>query len=129
MSVWEEQGIEEKIIQILNEIPDSDPSHHLGRPFMTAYQIAIELDQRHGDIVNKLELPIGGRGVGQRTSLAQYLARQLSRIIKEGRTPQIEGGFLSNQHLNDISFVGDPTPIHSSLTETQYTLSMFRLRK
>jgi hypothetical protein len=60
--------------------------------------------------------------------LAQYLAGQLSRNIKAGNLEEIEGGFVSNQHLNDISFNVEGEIIHSSLTNTNFTLSLYRLR-
>lgn len=128
MSKWRELSIEGKITQILKDIPDAAPEHHLGRPFLTAYQIAIEFARRHPEDAALLGFPIGGAGIGQRNSLAQYLAGQLSRNISAGRLADIEGGFLSNQHLNDISFDVDGEIIHSSLTATSFTLSMFRLR-
>jgi len=127
MSKWQELNIEEKIIQILGDIPDAAPEHHLRRPFLTAYQIAIEFARRHPEDAEQLGLPIGGVGIGQRNSLAQYLAGQLSRNISARRLTGIEGGFLSNQHLNDISFDVDGEIIHSSLTGTSFPLSMFRL--
>ncbi|MBL8099979.1 MAG: hypothetical protein JNK81_12400 [Anaerolineales bacterium] len=126
MSQWQELDIENKITQILRDVPNSVPDHPLGRPYLTAYQIAIEFAQLYPHEAEQLGFPIGGAGTGQRNSLAQYLAGQLSRNI--GQLPHIEGGFLSNQHLKDISFdVGGET-IHSSLTNTNFTLSMFRLR-
>lgn len=128
MSKWQELNIEEKIPQILRDVPDAASEHHLGRPFLTAYQIAIEFAKRHPEDAAQLGFPIGGVGTGQRNSLAQYLAGQLSTNIRAGRLTDIEGGFLSNQHLNDISFDVDGEIIHSSLTTTSFTLSMFRLR-
>ena len=127
MAKWQELQIEEKIVQILEDVPDVMPGHPLGRPFLTAYQIAIEFAERHPEDVAELDLPVGGLGIGQRSSLAQYLAGQLSRGKGAGELDRIEGGFLSNQHLKDISFECGDEVIHSSLTGTKYTLSMFRL--
>ena len=127
MSYWEEQNLEEKVTNILAQDPYHVQDHHLGRPFLTAYQIAIEFNRRHPDDVDRLDLPVGGSGVGRRNSLAQYLAHQISAGIKAGRIMHIEGGFLSNQHLNCITFDNDGVNICSSLTNTQFTLSMFRL--
>jgi len=128
MSYWQELSIEEKIRQILQEVPDAAPEHHLGYAYLTAYQIAIEFVKRFPDDAAQLGFPIGGTGIGQRNSLAQYLARQLSRNINAGKLNDVEGGFLSNLHLHDISFDVDGGAIHSSLTNTDYTLSMFRLK-
>ena len=128
MSQWQEYNLEEKITQILSDVPDYAPDHHLGRPFLTAYQIAIEFAHRYPEDFARLGFPVGGIGIGQRSSLAQYLAKRLSDGIKAERITHIAGSFLSNQHLNDIYFDNDGESIRSSLTSTQFTLSMFRLR-
>jgi hypothetical protein len=127
MSFWQENNLTEKITQILKEVPEYAP-HHLGYPFLSAYQIAIEFSRRHPEIVAKTTYKVGGVGTGERNSLAQYLAQQLSRQIKSGRLPQIEGGFISNWHLHDISFDNQGEIIHSSLTGTSFTLSQFRYK-
>jgi hypothetical protein len=129
MSIWQDHGIEEKIVRILQDVPDSAEQHHLGRPFLTAYQIAIEFAHRHPDVFNKLGWPVGGRGIGQSYSLAKYLAGRLSQRIRDGRLEQIEGGFISNQHLQGILFDNVGETIQSSLTESGHTLSLFRLRE
>lgn len=128
MSEWQELDLEQKVLLILRNVPDASADHHLGRPFLTAYQIAIEFAARYPEDTRRLGFPIGGVGTGQRNSLAQYLAGQLSRNISAGRMTEIEGGFLSNQHLNDITFQGGEGTIRSSLTGSGFTLSMFRLR-
>ncbi len=129
MSQWQDLDIETKITSILRDIPDTASEHHLGRPFLTAYQIAIEFAHRYPEDFARLDYPIGGVGIGQRSSLAQYVARELSRRIKNKEITHIEGGFLSNQHLHDINFEvdGQEELIHSSLTNTNFTLSVFRL--
>lgn len=127
VSHWQELGIETKILEVLASVPQYDPTHHLGRPFLTAYQLAIEFAIRHPDEAARLG-PIGGAGTGQHSSLSQYLAHELSTRIASGELSQVEGGFLSNQHLNDINFRHQGSLIHSSLTGSQYPLSMFRLR-
>jgi hypothetical protein len=128
MSLWHELHIQEKIVAILQDVPDAQVEHHFGRPFLTAYQIAIEFQRRYPGAAERLDFPVGGAGVGQRNSLAQYLAGQLSVNIRDGKLAEVEGGFLSNQHLNDINFDADGEIIHSSLTGSSYPLSMFRLR-
>lgn len=127
MSYWDDFDIENRVLEILRSV-DSQ-GHHLGRPFLTAYQIAIEFDRRDHDIVTRLNLPIGGAGVGQRSSLAQYLARELSQRIQSGEMANVEGGFLSSQHLEDISFEGRDRVFHSSLMDSPLGVSIFRLRE
>lgn len=127
MSFWQEHDMETKVLAILRDVPEDAEGHHLGRPFLTAYQIAIEFAHWHPDVVAALGLPVGGAGAGQHNSLSQYLAKQLSDRVRDGHIP-VEGGFLSNLHLNDITFNNDNSTITSSLTGTNFTLSMFRLR-
>ncbi len=128
MSKWEDLHLEEKITNILSDDPYSTSDHHFGPAFLTAYQLAIEFARRYPADVVELGFPIGGEGTGQRNSLSQYLAGELSRNIRSGKIKHIEGGFLSNQHLKDITFNNEGATIRSSLTNTQYTLSMFRCR-
>ncbi len=126
MSLWQEYDIGELVAQILRNAANSSDEHHLGSAFLTAYQIAIEFDRLHHEIVIRIDLPIGGAGAGQHTSLSQYLARELSRRIRNGEIENIEGGFLSNLHLDNITFQHGDNLITSSLTGTQSALSMFR---
>jgi hypothetical protein len=127
-SFWQEHAIEDKVIGILRDAPEDREGHHFGRPFLTAYQIAIEFAQRHPDIIAKQEWPLGGVGAGERNSWAQYLARWLSQYVKDHPGGPVEGGLLSDQHLRYISFVHSDEDIRSSLTGTGFGLSMFRLR-
>jgi hypothetical protein len=128
MTFWQENGIEEKVFSILRDAREDREGHPLGRPFLTAYQIAIEFAERHPDVTAKQDWPIGGAGAGERNSWAQYLARWLSQLVKDHPDGPIEGGFLSNLHLKDINFTHDDEVIHSSLTGAKFGLSMFRLR-
>lgn len=129
MSDWQQYDIAAKIITILREVPTDAADHHFGRPFLTAYQIAIAFAARYQADFEAIGLPIGGTGTGQRNSLAQYLAGELSRRIKAGTLPEIEGTFISNRYLDDITFKNGTQIIRSSLTESQYPLSMYRLRE
>lgn len=128
MSLWEEFNFEERIREILQNVTYYRDTHQFGRPFLTAYQIAIEYAHRYPNDFIRIGLQIGGRGIGERNSLAQYIAGQLSRRMSE-ELPDFEGGFISNNHLVEISFEHDGHRIISSLTNTMYDLSMFRLRQ
>lgn len=127
MSQWEDFRFEERIREILQEVTYYRENHHFGRPFLTAYQIAIEYARRYPDDFRQMDLQIGGRGIGERNSLAQYIAGQLSQRMQSGALLDFEGGFISNNHLLEISFENDNQRITSSLTDTEYDLSMFRL--
>ena len=129
MSQWHDMHFQERIRTILGDIQYCRPDHHMAPPFLTAYQIAIEFAQRYPDDFQRTGLQIGGRGIGEHNSLAQYIAHELSTRIGNREIQDIEGSFLSNKHLTELSFVDfESAPITSSLTESQYDLSMFRLR-
>lgn len=117
MSIWEEYDFEAKVSEILSSVDYFNPTHHFGKPFLSAYQLAIEFAKKYPDIVRDLGYQIGGKGIGVQVSLAQYIAGQLSRNIKAGKIVHIEGAFLSNVHLKDISFNNQGNEIRSSLTD------------
>ena len=131
MSVWTEQGVLEKVCLALGDVTIVNPGgHHFGRPFMTAYQLAIKLDRAHPEVGRALGVEIGGNGTGSRNSLAQYLARELSRRINEaGEAYPVEGAFLSNDHVTALHYVTPGgKPLSSSLTGTGFDISLFRRR-
>ena len=128
MSNWEQYGIEKKIEGILADVKYSKPEHHFRRPFLGAYRLAIEFAIRYPEDVKRLDDQIGGEGIGERGSVAQYLAGQLSERIHSGEITNIEESFLSNLHLSDITFDNNGESIKSSLTKTPFDLSMFRLK-
>lgn len=94
----------QQITAILENTTEYQEGHHLGRPFMSAYQIAIEFSQRHPEEVERHGLQIGGAGVGVHESLAQQIARFLSIAIHRGEAPRIEGGFISHANVVEFAF-------------------------
>jgi hypothetical protein len=129
MSKWEDLRLDSIIREILSEVEYAKPDHHLGRPFLTAYQLAIEIAYRHPAVASAIGFPVGGKGTDEHNSLAQYLAGQLSRRIREEKLLDIEGGFLSNRHLRTIAFDHAGVVVESSMTGGSYDLSMFRLKQ
>ena len=127
MSYWEDYNIGDRINQILSDVEDE--GHHFGRPFLTAYQLAIEFASRHPDIVVRLGKQVGGAGTGEHTSIAQYLALELSKQIRDNPDYPVEGAFISNRYVRELSYEHNDETVTSSLTGTQYSLSMFRLRE
>ena len=125
MANWWNATVENNIREILGSVYyGPNPNHHLGRPFLTAYQLAIEYHSRFGDLPGERGLPIGGRGVQLHRSMAQQLARELSQRINSGELRDIQGGFLSDLHRNDISFNSPYGIVESSGGD----ISVFRLR-
>ncbi len=127
-SLWDELSIGTKTIDILKNLTyGGRDRHHLGRSFATGYQLAILLLRHHEDVRSRFPVPVGGRGIGSRSSFAQYLSGELSRRVKSGEFKGIiEGGFLSNAHLRQLVFDYDGEPVSSSLTGTDEDVSILR---
>jgi hypothetical protein len=70
---------------------------------LPAYQIAIAFACRQPEDVANLGHPIAGQGSRVQDSLATSVACLLSGYAKMHPNGPIEGGFLSNWHLKDIS--------------------------
>ena len=117
-----------KIVGLLTEVSYHEADHHFGRPFLTAYQLAILFKERYPEEFRSFGHPVGGKDSGVRFSLSSYLAGQLSRRIKNGELPNVDGGFLSNYHLRRIEFADGDSTVTSSLTESQFDLSMYRYK-
>ena len=100
---WNELNLDRLIVEIL-DIPPKKENHPFGRPFLTPYQIAIELKKRIPSICEEFGLPIGGKGTGIHHSLAQYLARMLSQHIKNDSLPNVEGRFLQMSNISHLEF-------------------------
>jgi hypothetical protein len=116
----------ETVVEILSNTPGGVPDHHFEQPFMTTYQIAIAFLERFPNDAEQIGLPLGGAGTGQYTSLAQHLGGQLSRIASD-RDALIEGGWLSEEYIEDISFTKGGEPLLPS-RGARKSFSMFRLR-
>ena len=123
MSIWRTHPIETRIRDILASVPDR--GHHFGRPFLSAYQIAIAFDQRFPREAALIAKPVGGRDTGRHDSLAEYFANQLSRRILAGTLSRIEGRFLNGRFLESLEYDNDGETVASSLG--QANMSIFRL--
>ena len=123
MSIWQDQSIESHIREILASVPDD--GHHFGRPFLSAYQIAIAFEQRYPQEANLIAKPVGGKDTGRHDSLAEYFANQLSRRIRASNLPGIEGGYLNGQFLESLRYENGQETVASSLGRAN--MSIFRL--
>jgi hypothetical protein len=124
--LWSDFEIEDKITAILRDLQHDDP-HHFGQPYASPYQIAISFAERYPDTFEHIGKAVGGRGTGQRTSLAQYLAQELSARIRDGIITHIEGAWLSGEFLREVEFNNQGEPLYASISG--YDLSLFRLRE
>jgi hypothetical protein len=121
MSQWDNLDMDTKVTGILN-VQFAAANHHFGRPFMTAYQIAIAFSDQFPLDFQTIGKPIGGKGIGQQDSLAQYIALQLSHRIRDGLLPHIEGAFMYQGNLESLRYEHQ-----GQIIEYSSGLSMFRL--
>lgn len=130
MSLWSQHDLANKVVQILTDVHCNNVVHHFGRPYVSAYQIAIEMQRRFPETVAAIGKPIGGARTGQHSSLAQYLSNELSKQIKAtGAGHEVEGAFFSNENVSEITFSGvDGAPVTSSLVGTDFDMALYRVR-
>jgi hypothetical protein len=130
MSLWSQHDLTDKVVQILTDVHCNNEVHHFGRPYVSAYQIAIEMQRRFPDTVAAIDKPIGGAGTGQHNSLAQYLSNELSKQIRaQGVDHPVEGAFFSNENARSITFTGaDGNVSTSSLVGTDFDMALYRIR-
>ena len=106
MSLWRNEDIANKLVDILRTIDYKEGHHHFGKPFLTSYQLAIEFEKRFPAVANMLPAhsEIGGEGTGEYNSLSQYIGRQISGHYDDMRALGIECGFLSSNDLVKLEF-------------------------
>lgn len=115
---------------ILEACEEYGDEHHLNRPFMSAYQIAIAFARTHQEHPAVRRLGVGGRGTGNHESLAQRIALRLSQAIRNGNAQGIEGAFLSHDRLSEMTFEGpEGERIEVSTLTSEAAHSIFRVRR
>ena len=129
MSEWEELQIETKIKDILETIEGESEEHHLGTPYLTAYQIAMEYAEQYPEDLERMEYEVGGKDTGVHYSFSQYIANQLSTRIKKEDITYIEGSFISNKFVSNFIFDSEKFHLESSAIGDRAKISMFRLKQ
>jgi hypothetical protein len=124
MKYWQPLGLQQKVLDIL-DVHSHNRRHHFRRPFLTSYQIAIEFHRRYPQDCVTMGKEVGGRGAGDKHSLSQYFALELSKRIKNGSIGNVQGGFLHRRDLTELTYEDNNRLITSSASG--YDLSMFRL--
>lgn len=117
MSIWERYSVEQRVHAILSDqkIPRSRSNPAPGRPFLNAYQIAIELERRFPADAIAIGKRVGGKGTGERDSLAKYLSRQLKKRINSGNLRNMETAYLGGTHLDTLRYRTTGGIVESSL--------------
>ncbi len=127
-SLWQKFDMERRIREVLSD-PKFDTSHRFKRPFLTPYQIAIALDDRYPNLCAELGKDFGGKDTGKHTSFVQYIAKELGTKVQRGEIADIEGAFLGNTYLNELSYRrSNGDKIVSSNTGPEH-LSLYRMRQ
>ena len=120
----------EHLRAILEACEEYREGHHLDRPFMSAYQIAIAFARRFPHHPAVQRLAVGGRGTGNDESLARRIARRLSQAIRNGNAHGIDGGFLSHDRLSEMTFEGtEGDRVEVSTLNSEAGHSIFRVRR
>lgn len=123
-SLWDQQDVTNLIRQILRSLPP-DAVYGTGRPFLTTYQIAIELERRFPQVVANLNHAPGGSGQGP-YAITTYIARWLpDRILKRG-VADIELRFLAPNDLTTLAFDNHGTPMQATTNQSGFNSTMFR---
>ena len=127
MNSWVEHDLAAKILTILGDVRVAGGDHQ-GRPFLTAFQIAAALYERHPDVVEALDLPAGDRGSNRAHSVVQYVAQNLACEMRAGNLDEIEAMSLPSEHLSKVAVGGQLVATQSWPTAAPSTLSLYRLR-
>lgn len=125
MSHWINYSIERHVLAVLDVAQANSAHHFFGRPFLTAYQLAIGVHEREPRLPAAMSNDLGGVGVERTRSFARYLANELSKRIKADSAFPVEGRYLSAVYQQSLEYSVGGTTITSS---KQDEVSMFRLR-
>jgi hypothetical protein len=127
---WNEHGLTRLLTDILRHAAAMQAQEHFGAPYMTPYQLAIEVQCQAPEVFLAIGKPLGGLGAGQTNTLDQYLANELSKRVKrDGDRFPIEGAALSSEHVEAVIFHNaDGAEVESTIPGSGYPFSMFRWR-
>lgn len=124
MSMWQQYDLEAKLRAILGALP----SYAFGRPYLTSYQLAAKFANDYPSETVAIGKPIGGLGIGQPNSLAQYMGAELVLRIGDGRIRDIEAGYLSSQDLDSLTVGGGGSAVRASAPSSGFEIAIFRLK-
>ena len=105
-----------KAVEILRKRPGE---------FFTAYQLAIEIEQTFQRGIDYPDWPVGGEGLGEHSSLAQYLARFLPPRVRNGQVTEIQVAYLSHLHMTNLTFSNGGDAIRASTLSSEERQTLF----
>jgi hypothetical protein len=113
MIPWSEQ-LTETIIRVLQ-----NTTYNGSYCYMTAYQLAIGVEQEMRDIVAESDLPFGGEGAGENNSFVSRLAWHLDNKINNGEIRHVERTSLSHLYLSKMEFRRSSSTVVSTNVPTK----------
>jgi len=122
LAKWDQHGVADFLRDILRTAP-RDVRYRSGRAFLTAYQLSIELSNRHPQVAQAITPRTGGQGQGP-YALTTYIAKQLSARIRRGVVTDMEISFLGSLHLTRLDFSGG---LRATTTQQNHASILFRL--
>lgn len=128
MSEWE-QHFEDEVIRILGlDEFDTREEHHFGRPYVSAYQLAVAFERDNHELCQQLGKIIGdGEGM---ENLPAYFARQLSQRFKaDPENYPVEPIWLSGTGLPALQYRHDGENKLGHPNKRYNGFSLFRLRQ
>jgi hypothetical protein len=123
-SLWDQHNMTDLIRQILGTAAP-DAVYNTGRPFLTTYQIAIELERRFPQVVANLNHALGGSGQGP-YAITTYIARWLPDRIMNRGVADIELRFLAPNDLTTLEFDNQGTMMAATTNQSGFNSTMFR---
>jgi hypothetical protein len=126
MSMWEEFQVEQNVRQIL-AAQAVDTRYGAGRPYLTAYQIAVEYKAGFRANFGNLQMQMGGARKGP-YGLPTYLARELAGRIKDGRIRDMQIAFLGYEHIKDLIFDDEGRDLKATTAQARWGTTLFRLK-
>jgi|SRR5579872_446874 len=137
MTIWDEHNLTEIVGEVLLSVPGLDRDDAMGRPFITSYQVAIQIQAEYPAVFRAIGKPVGGAGHGRGT-LAVYLGQELARRIKRGGGLrwdhgndhyELDGAWLSYDGLQSLTFGNHLGMTTATPHQANFDLGLFRLRR
>ena len=124
-TIWEQYNFTGKVIEILSRFPSPQNDRDDEPTFLTAYQLAIELKEGYIAGIDIPDWPVGGEGLGEHNSLAQYLARYLPPKVRNGEIDGIRVAYISHEHMNALAFSTRSGPVRATTLSSEKTQTIF----
>ena len=125
-TIWEQYDFTGKVIEVLSRFQTQQNDRAAEPTFLTAYQLAIELKEGYAAGIDLPDWPVGGEGLGEYNSLAQYLARYLPPKVRNGEIDRIQVAYISHEHMTALGFsTRSGPPVRASTLSSEEAQTIF----